>query len=106
MLGVRRVILNHSYYRHSLDQFVRVKRCKSMSSHQLKQQLKQQLTQLKSEKIVVRQECQEMLSRTRVISDVSESRAVVDKILETGAPVGVDMEGVVNEVTGMIQVRH
>ena len=102
MLGVRRVILNHSYYRHSLDQFVRVKRCKSMSAHQLKQQL----TQLKSEKIVVRQECQEILSRTRVISDVSESRAVVDRILGTGAPVGVDMEGVVNEVTGMIQVCH
>ena len=41
---------------------------------------------------------------TRVITDTAEARAVTDKMLEEGRPLGVDMESVNNDTTGLIQV--
>ena len=47
---------------------------------------------------------QELLNRVQVVSDVSDSKDIVEKILAVGKPVAVDMEGVTNGITSMVQV--
>ena len=40
----------------------------------------------------------------RVITDTSEARRVVDRLMEEARPVGVDMENVTGDITGLVQV--
>ena len=40
----------------------------------------------------------------RVITDSSEARRVVDRMMEEARPVGVDMENVTGDITGLVQV--
>lgn len=40
----------------------------------------------------------------RVITDTSEARRVVDRMMEEARPVGVDMENVTGDITGLVQV--
>ena len=39
-----------------------------------------------------------------MITDSSEARRVVDKMMEEARPVGVDMENVTGDITGLVQV--
>ena len=49
---------------------------------------------------------QNLLDRVSVVEEVGHSRAVVDKIMEIGGPVAVDMEGVEQGTTSMVQVEY
>ena len=39
-----------------------------------------------------------------MITDSSEARRVVDRLMEEARPVGVDMENVTGDITGLVQV--
>ena len=39
-----------------------------------------------------------------MITDSSEARRVVDRMMEEARPVGVDMENVTGDITGLVQV--
>ena len=39
-----------------------------------------------------------------MITDTSEARRVVDRLMEEARPVGVDMENVTGDITGLVQV--
>ena len=82
------------------NDLVMVYRTKHKSSHELKKDMQK----FKGENVLSQPQCQEILKRTRVVTDVTESAEIVEEILERGDPVAVDMEGIVNEVTSMIQV--
>jgi len=80
--------------------FLMIKRFRNKSSHDLKQDFEK----FRGSDIVASKECQDILSRTRVVTDAKESAKIVDRILDLGSPVAVDMEGVVSNVTSMIQI--
>ena len=46
----------------------------------------------------------ELLNRVKVVIDVSDSKYIVENILALGKPVAVDMEGVTDGITSMVQV--
>jgi len=46
----------------------------------------------------------DVLNRVKVVTDVSESKEIVRKLLARGEPIGVDMEGIVEGVVSMVQV--
>jgi len=46
-----------------------------------------------------------LLASIRVVEEVGECRRVVDRLLEQGEPLAVDMEGIMEGVTGLVQVR-
>jgi len=48
--------------------------------------------------------CQELLNRVQVVTEVSDSKDIVDNILAMGQPVAVDMEGLNDGITSMVQV--
>ena len=44
------------------------------------------------------------MSGVRVITETSEARLVVDRLMEQARPLGVDMEGVASDKTGLVQI--
>ena len=44
------------------------------------------------------------ISGVRVITETSEARLVVDRLMEQARPLGVDMEGVASDKTGLVQI--
>ena len=44
------------------------------------------------------------ISGARVITETSEARLVVDRLMEQARPLGVDMEGVASDKTGLVQI--
>ena len=108
--------------------FVLVKRWKNKSSTQLKEelrrltgetswsrkskfqaskqefQLQEEMENFQNQNIIQRPECQNILSRTRVITDCGESAKIVNKILKDKKPIGVDLEGVTESTTSMVQL--
>jgi len=46
-----------------------------------------------------------LLASIRVVEEVGECRRVVDRLLEQGGALAVDMEGIMEGVTGLVQVR-
>eukprot|EP00092_Neocalanus_flemingeri_P019508 GFUD01021134.1.p1 GENE.GFUD01021134.1~~GFUD01021134.1.p1 ORF type:complete len:692 (+),score=244.74 GFUD01021134.1:1267-3342(+) len=48
--------------------------------------------------------CQEVLNRVQVVTEVSESKDIVENILAMGQPIAVDMEGLEGGMTSMVQV--
>jgi len=50
-------------------------------------------------------DCQDVLSRVKVVTDVTESKDIVNKMLAMGKPIAVDMEGIVEDTVSMVQVR-
>jgi len=64
------------------------------------------LEQLKRESVVDLEtdKSKDILSRTRVVVCDKECETIVDRIIEKGEPVGVDMEGIGQGTVGLIQV--
>eukprot|EP00090_Calanus_glacialis_P046222 TRINITY_DN8961_c0_g1_i1.p1 TRINITY_DN8961_c0_g1~~TRINITY_DN8961_c0_g1_i1.p1 ORF type:complete len:696 (-),score=231.57 TRINITY_DN8961_c0_g1_i1:70-2157(-) len=81
---------------------------KNMSKSQLKNMPKSQLEAdgSKYEKLDIANSvvCQEMLNRVQVVTEVSDSKDIVENILAMGQPVAVDMEGLNEGITSMVQV--
>jgi len=68
-------------------------------------ELKTELTELKPLDNANSVACQEVLNRVQVVTDVSDSRDIIENILAMGKPVAVDMEGIADgSTTGMVQV--
>ena len=85
----------------SKNDLVMVNRTKANKSSY---QLKKEVAKFQSEDILSQPQCQEILKRTKVVTDVRESAEIVEEILDKGDPVAVDMEGIVSDITNMIQV--
>lgn len=99
MRGV--AVMQSSYLRMTRSQTVMTKRrFRNPSSHDLKKQFEK----FQGQKVTQSKECQEILARTRVITESSEARRVVDRLMEQGRPLGVDMEAVNCDRTGLVQV--
>jgi len=47
---------------------------------------------------------QEVLNRVQIVTEVSESKDIVENIIAMGQPIAVDMEGLVEGTTSMVQV--
>ena len=67
-------------------------------------QIHEEFKSFQNQNIIQRPECQDILSRTRVVTDCAESAKVVDKILKNRKPIGVDLEGVTESTTSMVQL--
>ena len=82
---------------------VMVQRAKqSKSSYDLAKEFRN----IRSSDILDSEACQDILSRTRVVTECDESVPVVSGLISAGSPVGLDMEGVAftNQRTSLIQV--
>jgi len=67
--------------------------------------LKTQVSKFKESPITNNATFQEVLNRVQVVNSVSDSIDIINDVMSMGQPVGVDMEGVVDGVTSMVQVR-
>ena len=77
-----------------------VDRMKNKSSFDLNKEVQN----IRAGEILSSEACQEILSRTRVVTETEDCRAVVGSLMSAGTPVGLDMEGVTNTRTSMVQI--
>ena len=56
------------------------------------------------ESIIGDSSSQDVLNRVKVVTDVSESKKIINKLVDSGQPIGVDMEGVHTSPVSMVQV--
>jgi len=67
-------------------------------------ELKTDVEKFKKTNVTCDPASRDVLNRVKVVTDVSESKEIVRKLLAMGEPIGVDMEGIVEGVVSMVQV--
>ena len=77
-----------------------VNRTKLKSSFELNKEVKN----IRAGEILSSVACQDVLCRTRVVTECEDSLTVVSRLMSAGTPVGLDMEGVTNTRTSLVQI--